>query len=1327
MTTYSYVRYTANGAGPYSVPFNYRVQSDVTATVDGVSAPFTWTTSSSITFNSAPTNGAAIEIRRSTSEATRLAQWSSINQLDANNLDTDSLQAFYLAQEAIDEARDTVKTAKIENAAVTTAKIADGAVTSAKIADGTIATVDIADGAVTTAKIADSNVTTAKIADSNVTTAKIADANITSAKLDTGSVTTTKIADSNVTTAKIADGAITSAKIADGTISTADIADDAITSDKIADGAIGTAFLADDSVTAAKIAAGAVGTSEVADNAVTLAKMADVATSTVFYRKSSDTGDPEVQTLATLKTDLGLTGTNSGDQTITLTGDVDGTGTGSFAATIANDAVTNAKLANMAASTIKGRVTGITGDPEDLTAAQATSILNTFTDSLKGLAPSSGGGTSNYLRADGTWAVPPGGGLTDGDKGDIVLSSGGTVWTIDNSAVTTAKIDDDAVTAAKIAASAVGTTEIANDAVTYAKIQNVSATDRILGRSTAGAGDIEEITCTAAGRALLDDANAAAQRVTLGLPSTVYVTAPTQPLNSWTDLRVGSGETYRDNVLTLQNNSVSTGAAGEPSVGSKGNAAIRICEQDTEGGYERTAFGYSSATGPGYYANTSYIELFASNSGVERYPDFGLCVTHVSGMGANITGTGAAKLWKAYEVRGKYGDLVVNKALEASGTRAMTISGLNGNVAIGSSNDSTDTVALFIGNGSTTAFQLPTGFTASAGSELRVSTIPSGSTTETVKTLTTDYTVTIGTPTTVTFTSAPASGTRILINKKRAQLSVAGNLSVGQNYQNSTTVPTDGAIIDGNVGISGNADFASTAPLQKLHVTRGSIYVDRSNGQSANRGWTVTAESNQDNDGFAYTRAGKGATFISYITGGSVIGNDGGDILLKTGITGNDPTTGTTRATVKGTNGQMQLTGSIYVDPTNNNFIDRGALITTQRDITNPTGVVPSFWTSTIGNGDNTTFRGVSGGYFKASDRTGLAAGSRGVLYGLQLSVEPTAAHRNNFPYDDAVGLVVNNEGTKRGTEGIYIGNGASVATDANNTFGQNWDAGLGIDCPATVGIYYTKTYNHGIDTTWGGTGGSGATFNNAFLKVKAGTTIIESKNNAGSAVVPVLKYTTGDKIQIGESSTVFVDPVNHRLGIGTSAPDTGFHLSGNGATATVYSTSGQPKLQLKNVQTTSGGHGSMQFTRWGAGDTSTPNGSDIGEFRWDGLNSAGTPGYARFAGLGCYVYSNSSTGGSTVMLLSVSNGTGNDAQAHTRFEGAGPLWVERGEVRVGGDQGGVSNTITVTNTSNTAANSTGTGTIKFKGTGSRDSSGFIKIYIGTTAYYVPVFNDITT
>jgi hypothetical protein len=78
--------------------------------------------------------------------------------------------------------------------------------------------------------------------------------------------------------------------------------------------------------------------------------------------------------------------------------------------TVDNDSITTAKLANMATATIRGRVTAGTGDPEDLTGTQVTTLLDVFTPSLKGLAPSSGGGTSNFLRADGTWAAPSGGG-----------------------------------------------------------------------------------------------------------------------------------------------------------------------------------------------------------------------------------------------------------------------------------------------------------------------------------------------------------------------------------------------------------------------------------------------------------------------------------------------------------------------------------------------------------------------------------------------------------------------------------------------------------------------------------------------------------------------------------------------------------------------------------------------------------------------------------------------------------------------------------------------------------------------------------------------------
>jgi len=104
------------------------------------------------------------------------------------------------------------------------------------------------------------------------------------------------------------------------------------------------------------------------------------------------------------------------NQSITLSGDVTGSGATSITTVIGANTVTNAKLAQMAANTIKGNNTGSLANAIDLTATQTTAMLDVFTSSVKGLAPLSGGGTSNFLRADGTWSVPAGG-------GDMVLTS----------------------------------------------------------------------------------------------------------------------------------------------------------------------------------------------------------------------------------------------------------------------------------------------------------------------------------------------------------------------------------------------------------------------------------------------------------------------------------------------------------------------------------------------------------------------------------------------------------------------------------------------------------------------------------------------------------------------------------------------------------------------------------------------------------------------------------------------------------------------------------------------------------------------------------------
>lgn len=167
------------------------------------------------------------------------------------------------------------------------------------------------------------------------------------------------------------------------------------------------------------------------NGAVTLAKQADMATASVVYRRTIGVGAPEVQTIGTLKTDLGLTGTNSGDQTsivgitgtkaqfstavsdgdILYVGDVTsnathtGDVTGATALTIADAAVTLAKMANLAQDQFIGRTTASTGVPQTATITSAARTVlddTTVGDMVNTIGGATATGTGGLVRIAGS-------------------------------------------------------------------------------------------------------------------------------------------------------------------------------------------------------------------------------------------------------------------------------------------------------------------------------------------------------------------------------------------------------------------------------------------------------------------------------------------------------------------------------------------------------------------------------------------------------------------------------------------------------------------------------------------------------------------------------------------------------------------------------------------------------------------------------------------------------------------------------------------------------------------------------------------------------------
>jgi hypothetical protein len=103
-TYFAQVTYTGNGSTTsYAIPFSYIDSSHVKAYINGtLTSAFTVSTST-LTFTSAPANGATVRIERQTPIDARLVDFADGSVLTEADLDRSANQTFYIAQEVADD------------------------------------------------------------------------------------------------------------------------------------------------------------------------------------------------------------------------------------------------------------------------------------------------------------------------------------------------------------------------------------------------------------------------------------------------------------------------------------------------------------------------------------------------------------------------------------------------------------------------------------------------------------------------------------------------------------------------------------------------------------------------------------------------------------------------------------------------------------------------------------------------------------------------------------------------------------------------------------------------------------------------------------------------------------------------------------------------------------------------------------------------------------------------------------------------------------------------------------------------------------------------
>lgn len=109
MSYYSLVKLRgATGQSLFAFDFPYLKREDVRVFVDGTSVSFTFTSPNTIELTTPLTKASDVVIRRFTETGRRLVNYNSVAELTEEVLDMDSLQAFYIVQEALDTAASAV-------------------------------------------------------------------------------------------------------------------------------------------------------------------------------------------------------------------------------------------------------------------------------------------------------------------------------------------------------------------------------------------------------------------------------------------------------------------------------------------------------------------------------------------------------------------------------------------------------------------------------------------------------------------------------------------------------------------------------------------------------------------------------------------------------------------------------------------------------------------------------------------------------------------------------------------------------------------------------------------------------------------------------------------------------------------------------------------------------------------------------------------------------------------------------------------------------------------------------------------------------------------